>query len=135
MMDVAEVDYVKLGEAIQALEFDTVFTLHADGTIVPTHGTYAPQAYIAESDGDCGDHVLPDGWKWATRGMSAQWGYSGPVMHASEYIGDAIAGELHRWTEDGPQLYAIIEVGYQNEDGEFDETPAGWAIVRKDAEQ
>jgi hypothetical protein len=58
--------------------------------------------------------VLLDGW-------TGQYGYTGPVMHPSEYIGGALEEHIRRT----PGTYVAIPVETAGED----EPPAGWAVA------
>ena len=68
------------------MEFDCPITVHEDGTV--THApdsVYAPDLYDDELSGDGWD--LMDGY-------SGQYGYSGPIMHPSEFIGGGMARDI-----------------------------------------
>lgn len=56
-----------------------------------------------EEDPDGDDHSLADGWELLT-GFTGQYGYSGPAMHSSEYIG----GGLERHIRRTPGLYTVL---------------------------
>lgn len=56
-----------------------------------------------EEDPDGDDHELDDPWSLLT-GFTGQHGYSGPGLHASEYIG----GGLARHILDTPGLYTVF---------------------------
>jgi hypothetical protein len=66
------------------MEFDHVIEVHEDGGVTDAPGdVWAPEVYDdkVEQEG---------GWRLLT-GWSAQYEYSGPAMHSSEFIGGALA--------------------------------------------
>ena len=70
------------------MEFDRVIRVETDGTVSRPQGISAPELF----DGDLG--TMPDqyGRTWVLlNGHSGQHGYSGPLMHQSEYIGGGMA--------------------------------------------
>jgi len=95
------------------MEFDHVIRVHADGTVTDEPGVYAP---------DLHDDDEPIGWTLLD-GYSGQYGYSGPIMHASEYIGGGLARDILAT----PGVYVAL-VNYLSDD----EEPEGWAVARKD---
>lgn len=120
-----------LAQAIQDLSFDEAFTItvfdEAVSRLSFPSGVYAPNV-------DHSDHhdidIDDPGWE-ALTGFTGQYGYSGAVMHASEFVGREIARELVRLADDEPQTFVMVVVSAGVlEDGEEDE-PAGWAILRK----
>lgn len=95
------------------MEFDHVVTVHDDGTVTDgPAGVYAPELF----DGEVGS-----GWELLD-GYSGQYRYSGPIMHASEYIG----GDMERDILDTPGAYVAL-VDYPSDGDE----PEGWAVARK----
>lgn len=123
---------------VNDVEFDHVFTVMSGGTITDgPSGIYAPSSHDGELDGS--------GWEYFTHGYTGQYGYRGPIMHASEFIG----GRLERDILSTPGIYAVV-ADYPNThefdgpDGPFAECrecgfypadhPAdsadGWAVVR-----
>ena len=142
--------------------FDHPIRVNPDGTIDPdprkTHpGTpYAPESVMqTRHDGQVGDgdeetwieSVRAAGWE-PERGWTGQYGYSGPVMHASEYVG----GSLEDHIRETPGLWVVVAVeclpdedpdpddeDHDPEDCETcerkdvgDYEPAGWAILHMD---
>lgn len=103
----------RLGEEINALEFDTVFRIE-DGQVVTVDNLYAPTVMHdptadVEIDGD---------WECLT-GMTGQYGYNGAVMHPSEYIGRGIAQVLSE--QDEGTVFAIVTVdAYPDDEGRRD---------------
>lgn len=119
----------QLGEKIQAIEFDHVFTLarsHSGKLYVldeDPQGLYAPDVFNDES-GDV--EVQSDDWE-ALTGMTGQHGYNGAVMHPSEFIGAGIARTLAEYAEDGPASFVVTEV--RDPEPERDDL-IGWCILR-----
>lgn len=95
------------------MEFDHVIRVHADGSVSDVDGIYAPNL----QDGELDDK------SWSLmNGYSGQYGYSGPEMHASEYIGGGMARDILAT----PGLYVAI-VAYHGDD----EDPTEWAVAYK----
>lgn len=70
----------------------------------------------------------PNEWTLLT-GFTGQYGYNGPVMHPSEYVGGALAAHILST----PGYYAAVEV--RNEDYEYPDGDAiGWAVAYKELE-
>lgn len=67
------------------MEFDRVICVHADGTVTHVE-EYAPEL----CDGE-----LSSGSAWSLMtGYTGQYGYRGPIMHESEYIGGRMADDI-----------------------------------------
>lgn len=128
-----DVDFEALGKAIQALDFDTVFTIQGSDVVRVDH-IYAPSV-THDPDAD----IWIDGAEWeCLTGMTGQYGYHGAVMHASEVIGSGIAELLTEY--DPGTLFAIVIVDVLSDDCEDHEDhgdgncePAGWAIAYRDS--
>lgn len=97
------------------MEFDHVIHVDEQGNVTDADGVYAPSVY--EDDGD--PIVDTEGWELMD-GYSGQDRYSGPVMHASEFIG----GQMERDILALPGLYVAVVV-YPLDDSE----PEGWAVA------
>lgn len=85
------------------MDFDHVVQVHEDGTVtdMPYPGRrefWAPTLMDGEIDSD--DWTL-------LHGFTGQYGYNGPIMHNSEYIG----GALERHILETPGVYVAL-VGY-----------------------
>lgn len=144
------------------MDLGHVIRVNPDGTIdehpARSHpGTpYAPESVMMTDhdgqirDGDEEDwirRVRDAGWE-PERGWTGQYGYSGPVMHASEFVGGALADHV----AETPGLWVAVEVSClpdeapdkndEDHDPEDCETcersdagdyePAGWAILHMD---
>jgi hypothetical protein len=103
------------------MEFDHPIRVHEDGTISEPTGIYAPEVYDGET---LKAPLVEPGWE-LVNGFSGQYGYSGPVMHPSEFIG----GRLEDRIRETPGVYVVVEVrdGDEYPGGE----PVGWAVARK----
>ena len=124
-------DLRALAEQIHAQDFDHVFQI-VDGKVqdAPDLGrkTWAPSVY--HEDG-C-KYPWIDGSDWdLLSGYSLQDRYSGPVMHASEGVGTAIAEALLELAEDAPHVFTLVVVECLPDDPDASENdePAGWAIA------
>lgn len=115
-----------------AMEFDCPIEVRADGSMAGGGDIYraytAPELTmfigddgISTDDADLFDQADSEGWELLT-GYTGQYGYNGPVMHSSEYIG----GRLARDILERPGIYVSVIVGLLD-----DEEPAGWAVCRK----
>jgi hypothetical protein len=91
--------------------FDHVIQVHEDGSITEP-GIHAPEL----ADG----HIYHDKWSFFTGGYSGQYGYSGPIMHPSEYIG----GRLEKDIRETPGYFVAL-VNSSPDDDE----PDGWAVA------
>lgn len=112
------------------MEIDHVVRVNDDGTVSDQPDIYAPELH---------DGTVSDGWTLMD-GYSAQYGYSGPVMHASEYIGGRLAADILAT----PGVYvAVANYATTPDDADDaddatdpdDEAPDdidGWAVARKD---
>jgi hypothetical protein len=91
------------------MEFDHIIRVNADGTITEDldmstmdRGSYFDLA--VDQDGtDIFD--MSAGWTLLS-GFTGQYGYNGPVMHASEYVG----GGLERHIRETPGYYVVLIV-------------------------
>ncbi len=106
------------------MDFDHVIRVHSDGTVSDETNVHAP-----DLDGDS----VTSGWTLMT-GYSGQDGYSGPIMHESEFIGGAMASDILAT----PGIYvALVSYGV-NEAEDMDDlignelSVDGWAVARKD---
>jgi hypothetical protein len=114
----------------ERMELGHVIRVRADGSVTDEHGVYAPEVYSATDQ--IGQFVGLDtrdgGWS-LMEGYTGQYGYRGPVMHASEHIGGRMAEDILAT----PGLYVAVVVNVLS-DTEEDPEPAGWAVAyREDA--
>lgn len=99
------------------MEFDTVIRVNENGTVDVLRDMNTPDLY----DG----YLMGDGWE-LLNGFSGQYGYSGPIMHESEFIGGGIA----RYILSTPGLYVSL-VSYYTPETEEDDNIDGWAVAYK----
>lgn len=120
-----------------AMEFDHVIQVHADGTVTDgPAGIYAPEMED-DYDYDGGSFIYSHGAserEWSPMyGYSGQYGYSGPIMHASEFIGGRMADDI--LAEPGLYVVVIVPGGCDDSDDCTDgctcePEPAGWVVLR-----
>jgi len=106
------------------MEFYHVIQVHEDGSVTEPSGKYAPDVF----DGKC----YPSTWS-LLNGWSGQYGYSGPVMHPSEFIGGAMA----RYILDTPGYYVAVVCYSDDGDPEnWEDGPDvdGWAVATMETE-
>lgn len=97
------------------MSFDHVIRVHPNGAITDgPAGVHAPDLYT--------DGLIDDDWVLLD-GFSGQQGYSGPLMHQSEFIG----GGLERHIRENPGLYVAL-VAYPLDDDE----PTEWAVAYRE---
>src|ERR1035437_826512 len=105
----------KIASLNDMMDFDHVVQVLPGGQVVDAQGVYAPSLY--DDDLDDSSWSLMDGY-------SGQSGYSGPIMHNSEFIG----GGLERDILAEPGYYvSLVNYGFDEEEGE------GWAVAYKEA--
>jgi hypothetical protein len=118
----------ELSSTIQALEFDTVFRIDEGKAYILTAES-APEVYHDEDEDVIilanGDSSL---WETVSDGLTGQYGYNGPVMHASENMSAGIAERLVELSDDY-DAYALVIVEVFPEDNDEMPEPAGWAII------
>lgn len=72
--------------------------------------------------------VLEERGQWeALTGYSGQWGYDGPIMHASEFLGGGMAADI-REDEGGIYVLKIVDDDSDCDCGDCD--PVGWIVLR-----
>lgn len=100
---------------INDVEFDAVFTILSGGTITDgPAGIDAPESHDGE--------LMGDGWEYVN-GYSGQYGYRGPIMHSSEYIG----GGMERDMLSTPGIYAVV-ADYTASELSADDIPADFPV-------
>lgn len=121
------------------MRLDHVVIVHANGTVsdAPYPGVWPPEMHVSV---DCNgqSHDEPEGQEdlWALQtGWTGQFGYSGALMHSSEYVGGGLAEHIL----DSPGLWCAVVVSVLDcgcdpekvEDGHegLSDEPAGWALV------
>jgi len=86
--------------------------------------SYPDGSHLPGTDTDLQDQAQAYGWDGLLTGFTGQYGYGGPCMHASEFVGGGLADHILTT----PGLYAVTEIS--EDDGE----PESWAIAYKAAE-
>ena len=100
------------------MDFDCVVQVDADGNVMPLMLVHAPELVDGE--------LLAESWTLLD-GFSGQQGYSGPLMHQSEYVG----GGLEDWILAHPGQYVTLINTYTDpEDEVYADTE--WAIAFRD---
>jgi hypothetical protein len=113
------------------MEFEHVIRVLSDGGITEPIEPHAPDLDTYGDDADLIASAKRQGWELLA-GWTGQYGYAGPVMHASEYIGGALA----RWILSNPGLYVALVV--ESDDTQYEpdagaETePAGWCVAYRE---
>lgn len=105
------------------MEFDHPVQVHDDGTVTDAPaGIYAPDLYDGELSGA--------GWDFFSHGYTGQYGYAGPIMHNSEFIG----GRLERDILATPGVYCAVVAYWSPEpiDSYLDNVDGHWYVVRYD---
>jgi hypothetical protein len=133
--------FVTVENLNEVMEFDHVIEVKADGTVEDSsESPYLDLRYYL-TDPETGlwepDFTLPEGWQLMT-GYTGQYGYNGPVMHSSEFIG----GRMARDILETPGLYValIVESDCGNTEEHCTEEDGcqceadGWAVAFKPAE-
>ena len=107
-------------ELDRLVEFYIPFRVSDDGNVTDVRGYVSPDVYVDSE----GFPVHSDDWS-TVDGYSHQYGYAGPIMHASEYLGGAMARDVLAT----PGVYCLAMV----EDSEWpDVDPDGWVLLRFD---
>jgi hypothetical protein len=103
------------------METDHVIEVRESGLILDgPRDVYAPDVYLDATE-------APEGWEFLD-GYSSQDRYSGPHMHACEYIG----GRLEADIRENPGVYVatvVTDLSADTDEGEDD--IAGWVALRK----
>lgn len=103
------------------VEFDHVFRITNGGMVTDApSGIYAPSSTDGELDSD--------DWEYWSDGYSGQYGYRGPIMHPSEFIG----GRIERDLVASPGIYAVVADESSGTDAEdipddFPVRPVPWS--------
>lgn len=122
------------------MDLDSIMELGHVVRVRPDHtvddhvrDTYAPEVVVnadedgqisAADDDDLIRSVRRQGWELVT-GWTGQYGYHGPIMHPSEYVGGALAEHVLAT----PGLWVAVAVTVLD-DGDSDD--AGWVLAYQD---
>lgn len=103
------------------MEFEHVVTVTRDGRVLDgPDNLYAPDVLD--------DEIQSEGWEFLD-GYSGQYGYSGPIMHSSEFIGGGMARDILAT----PGVYVAVVAMYspdEDDDDGSDYGAEGWAVLR-----
>ena len=121
-----------------AINFEQTFLVNADGTL-ELSGNWCPDDVIGTL-GHADPAVSELGWEFFSRGYTGQYGYNGPEMHQSEFIGGRMAKDILAT----PGEYAVCAVRYECDDDcrefwEDGEESCGdyhyesWVVLKKSA--
>lgn len=114
-----------MGDLNERMEFDHVVEVLVNGLIIDRNDLYAPECYD-DGQGKI-DFAGAVGWS-ALDGYSGQYGYAGPIMHPSEFIGGRMADDI----ASTPGVYVVVVISDLDDlEGE----PSGWAALRYEGEQ
>ena len=80
---------------------------------------------VSNSDQELQRQARSSGWDGLLQGFTGQYGYNGPVMHASEFIG----GGIERYILENPGWYCAVVVNAPDDDGTYSSEVAGWSIA------
>lgn len=89
-------------------------------TVTPLPGLGAPETLEEADDEELAHQVRAQGWELLT-GFTGQYGYNGPVLHPSEYIGGGLAAHILAT----PGQYAVATV--DDDDGQAH----GWVVMHR----
>lgn len=126
----------RMPELNDLMEFGHIVLSDGNGNVTDdyTDTMYGPEmAYVyLDADGQMVDNTVEMGgygdWELLT-GFTGQYGYSGPIMHDSEYIG----GRLETHIRENAGYYVAVIVDGLTEDVTADENvPVGWALAFKE---
>jgi hypothetical protein len=123
------------------MEFSHIIRVNEDGTVsdspLDLYVDEAVKMYLADDESERweDDFNIPEGWE-LMNGYSGQDRYSGPVMHASEFIGGGMARDILEAPGDYVALVVECDCGGIRCDLSVgcDCEPAGWVVMRKLAE-
>ena len=111
----------------ELMEFDRVIQVTPKGVLIYRPDIPAPEVMDGE--------LIGQGWT-LMNGYSGQHGYSGPIMHSSEFIG----GGMERDILSTPGFYVALVANYSTcdecegiEDADCQNDHAeGWAVARQE---
>lgn len=104
------------------IEFDAPFRITPNG-----NGTAIIESAQAIAPDSIDGELTDDRWSYFTHGYSGQYGYDGPIMHPSEFVGGRLAHDII--AEAG--IYCLV-TDYDDDGENDDRQPNGWAVIRLD---
>ena len=120
--------YIDIANHINRLEIGTAFGMSQGGAVQALIEIDVPQVNIT-ADRDVLE-IERSGWA-ALSGFSNQEGYSGPIIHPSEFFSGPMARQLHFKTisKKSDRVYALVEVT----DPDDPDALVGWAVLERTA--
>ena len=107
------------------MDFDHVITVRPDGAIEDAPNVYATELFQWEQEDGTWVEELSTREPWELlSGFTGQYGYRGPMMHASEQIGGGLAEHIVTH----PGLYVALYPSVIALDGS-DADPDSWAVA------
>lgn len=121
------------GRVIDTDEGYNHLDVHAPEVVIDYDGPFADGQILDEHDAAMVEYLRIQGWEVLT-GYSGQHGYSGPVMHTSEFIGGGIEDRIRE--EPGYWVALTVEIHPKEDDPEYNDgngesEAAGWVVARK----
>ena len=121
-------------------EFDNVFYSDGKGHLTKAPDVSEPYewpTYYGDdevTDEELFADIVSQGWT-PLKGFSGQWGYNGPVMHVSEFIG--VGCGMHCYILETEGYYVCVPVEALEKDpdtGEWEpgSMAAGWALLYRE---
>ena len=122
----------------EMMQFDYVIRVAENGNATVTNENppevYADAAWdehgdahmSSQDDRDMINHLKAQGWEVLT-GWTGQYGYNGPVMHSSEYIGGKLADHIR----ENPGLYVRMAVEIMPPGDDSESKYVGWIVAHK----
>jgi hypothetical protein len=120
------------------MEFGHVIRVNVDGSVSdsPLDPYISLYCNLTSEDHWEDEFSIPEGWQ-LMKGYSGQYGYAGPVMHASEFIGGGMARDILATPGDYVALSVESFCDYAEEhcieDSGCNCEPAGWSVAFKPA--
>ena len=120
--------YIDIANHINRLELGTAFGMSQGGAVQALIEIDVPQVHIT-ADRDVLE-IGRSGWA-VLSGFSQQQGYSGPIIHSSEFFSGPMARQLHFETirKGSDRVYALVEVT----DPDDPDALVGWAVLERTA--
>lgn len=127
---------------LNAIEFDSPFTVFPGGNIINPIGVYAPSVEHSETTDIEIDGCAPNDSNWEPFSVryTGQYGYTGAVMHASEQLSGALAADI--LATPGTYVICAVEAPCTEDEPCFpdepnhciehgcDAFPAGWTVLK-----
>lgn len=121
-------NYIDIANHINKLELGTAFGMSQGGAVQALIEIDVPQVHIT-ADRDVLE-IGRSGWAALSR-FSNQEGYSGPIIHPSEFFSGSMARRLHfeAIRKRSDRVYALVEVT----DPDDPDALVGWAVLERTA--